>query len=635
MAERWLAAHLTAADFAPAAEAARAGDAEMRRRLSWALAADSRNLGLAVLFLADSDTLVSEVGRVAVLEMIDQWNGAAEQPPLARSVIPADWQDSETRRLAIDLRAGGIAAIVDRVERLAPAPATVVLDPGLDPGVRVGAFWPAQRSDGFEGVWPDMIRELARVHRVAFEVHGQRAPLRGAQPWVRICASGGGTTFGPPATTAELCLEWCRGVVRQDDPAWRIACARALAAIGWPAAISWFEQSWSERRDPAAREALLLAAGRGRVAPSFATPAGMTDLLASIDRDLAKREPGALARAQGFALAVAAMGQLGTDGRWSAILTSGWEGLVPASRWMRMIALEGHGRADARVRQLVRIEFAREGQPELRFQALRTMASLTESAGKDIDLEVRAPEELFERGQDWLDELTLHLATAGVPFPDGDWHGRLEGPRELLAVLSWRLEAGGGPDAVELFWRILQSGALDMLSEHLRVWCGMARAGSVDELLAQASAAAPDAAGRARVERVRLRAGLLSEADQRLRLDRLLAETPLDADELLDLGTLCAASGVGWRARAALVERIADMPPVGDLAPAVAEALIGLGRVRLDREADVLASRLRTAARAATHPILDVLYGAGWPPYRLPAALALDPLDRRIGFSGP
>jgi hypothetical protein len=634
-AERWIAAHIAATDFALAAGAARDGDAEMRRRLSWALAADSRNLGLAVLFLADPDGDVSEVGRVAVLEMIDRWNPSAEELPLAPSVVPADWEDSASSLLSIDLRDAGIATLVDRIERLAPAPATLVLDPGLDPGVHVGAFVPLRSGGAFEGVWSELLPELARVQRVAFEVHGQRAYASGGQPWVRIHASGGGLAFGPAASTADLCIEWCRGVLRTSDPAWSIACARALASLGWPAAIAWFEQLWDDRGDVAAREALLLAASRGRVAPSFSTPADMEGLLESVDRELSVGAPGSLARAQRLALAMGAMGQLGADARWSTLLTRGWKGLPPAARWLRLVALEGQARAGAGVRQLALAEFGRSGSTGLRLQALRTAASLRGDDGvPDPALQVRAPAQLFERGGEWLDELTLHLSAAEIPFPAGDWHASLHAPGQLLAVLSWRLDSGDGPQAVQLFWRILESGSLDLLAERLRLWCGMARNASVEALLEQAAIGAVDAGARAQVERVRLRAGLLPEEARRVSLDRLLERSTLNAQELLDLGALCAAPDVGWRARAALVEEVANMPPAADLAPAVAQALVGLGRVRLDREAEVLASRLRTAAQSADHPILELLYQAGWPPRSSPRPLALDRMDRRLGFSG-
>ena len=633
-AERWLGANLRRTDFAVTAEAARAGDAEVCRRISRALGSDGRHLGLAVLFLSDPAEDLAELGRVAVEDLIRKWDPAAGEAPRSPRNLPPEWVERETRRLSIDLRAGGVATIVDRIERLAPAPATLVLDPGLDPGVYEGLPAPLGTGAPFDGVWPKLIGELGRLHRVGFEVRGFRVPSKGARPWVRI--HGRGAKRG--ADTIELFTDWCRGVVREGDAPWNVACARALASSGWPAAVSWFEDLWLSRDDPAAREGLLLAAARGRVAPSLADPVRLRGLLDVVDADLAARAQGAVARAETLALALASVGPLGADERWTDVLTERWSELGAPSRWVRLVALEGHGRGNARARQLALEEFVRPGSVALRRQALRTLASLSSAARKsELGTEsesapqrpIREPAELFRGTRDELDELGLNLSAAALAWPPGQWYAALSAPDSVLAALAWSLECGDSVSSLALLGQLESSLSTLQIAAELRRWSALAHADSVGALLTYARGQASSPAESTFVERLRLRAGFLGADEQRTALDALLARGELSAEELIDLGSLCASRSVGWRAREALVEAVEADPPLVELEPAVLEALGALARERLDREADVLASRLRTAADGIDHPILARFYRGDWPPPVEVAAIALDTLDRR------
>src|SRR5262249_12126667 len=61
-AQRWLAAHMEPARYPELAEAALAGDAEVRLRLARALSDDARHLGLALLFMNDADPGLRALG---------------------------------------------------------------------------------------------------------------------------------------------------------------------------------------------------------------------------------------------------------------------------------------------------------------------------------------------------------------------------------------------------------------------------------------------------------------------------------------------------------------------------------------------------------------------------------------------
>src|SRR5262245_37185313 len=81
-AERWLAAHLGAADLERVARTAAEGDAEVRRRLAAALGAEDRSFGLAAQLARSPEPAAAAVGREALGELAARFAPALDDPPL-------------------------------------------------------------------------------------------------------------------------------------------------------------------------------------------------------------------------------------------------------------------------------------------------------------------------------------------------------------------------------------------------------------------------------------------------------------------------------------------------------------------------------------------------------------------------
>src|SRR5258707_13937247 len=120
---------------------------------------------------------------------------------------------------------------------------------------------------------------------------------------------------------------------RAIAPAERAVNARALAATGWPAALAFLERRWIEGDEPAL-EGLLLAAGRGRVAPALQEPQRQRALYARLAA--AELDGSTLARA------LAAAGPLSRTGEpLGPLALEGFDRAGPRERWLRLAALEG------------------------------------------------------------------------------------------------------------------------------------------------------------------------------------------------------------------------------------------------------------------------------------------------------
>src|SRR5262245_46261531 len=93
-AERWLQAHLVSARYPELAEAALAGDAEVRGRLVHALSSDARYLPLALALSVEKRAELSALGREAVRA------GVAHSDPRLAEPAVRDGLESLLRRAA-------------------------------------------------------------------------------------------------------------------------------------------------------------------------------------------------------------------------------------------------------------------------------------------------------------------------------------------------------------------------------------------------------------------------------------------------------------------------------------------------------------------------------------------------------
>jgi len=623
--------HLKRDDFPLVAEVARVGEAEVRRRLSQALATDGRHLPLAMLLVTDRETRVSALGERAVAGMIDVWSASARDPALRQLEIPTAWSERWPRPLSLDPEAGKLAQVVDRLDRLGAGPAPLVLDPGLDPGVRRNIPDRPRTDEDLVGSWAHMVRQLTAVHRVTFEVLGYRAEeepdFERSRAFVRIAKRGD----KGDADMAHHLLAWCRGVVREQDRHWNTACARALASTGWPAALAWLEERWVLLGDPAALEGLLTAAGRGRVAPVLARPARMRALLAEVDGRLAAPTDGALLFAERVARALAAAGPSGPAGEpLSEVLLEGWGSLGNLSRWVRLVALEGQARVDGEAARRCR-ELLTSGSPAgVRMQALRTLVRVREPAAPGLVLE--APAALFTRArvEHRLEELARNLIAVDARPAQGMGTARDSTRSERLAWLHWDLGSGDLQRALDDFLVLLDTGDAREFARQLSRWAGLGGDAVLRELLARARTQVADQPPRARtLRRVSLLAGLLPKEDQAVLLARLLAAPP-GGRSLLDLAALAAAEGVvGDAARESLLAALISDAPLEELQPAVELALDVLHRARLDDLVQSFQAELRSAAIRRRHPLGAVMLGRGWPPLLRIPPRALEAGERR------
>lgn len=640
-AQRWLSVHLARDDFPLVAERARAGGVEVCRRLAQAVGADDRNLGLAALLLTDRDPAVSEVGERALAERIAAWSASCRDRPLAPRTLPEGWSGNRPRPLALDADSVSLGELVDRLDRLGGGPAPLVLDPSLDPAVRA---WIPERPRGPgsaprspTGSWSALLTQLTSLHGVSFEVLGQRGPEEAqasrARAWVRVCKRGDEGARGDGDTVGHL-VGWMRGVLREHDPRWNAACARALATSGWPGAVRWLAERWGREGDPAALEGLLAAAARGRVAPALGPPARLRRLLTEADRRLAERGVGALAHAERLARALAQLPPLDPRGEpLVGVLLEDWATLGPGSRWVRLVALEGQGRADPRAARVCRDLLSRPGSSGLRIQALRTLLRVQPADAPPVAL--ADPRALLARARrsGGLDELArLLVATAARPL-EGERVGPGRTLEERGVVLVWAATTGARARALEALRASLAADGPVALARRLRGWEGLGLAQPLRAVVAQGRAAFARANDDtpARLERFALHAGLLTAGEQRALFEQLTAGGTPGGEGLLDLGVLAAAEGdVGARARGSIHAALRADVSAEELRRAVELAVAGLRRARRDAQNEDFQSRLRSTAARTDHPLRSFLLRLDWPPEERRPPLALEERERRL-----
>ena len=637
-AERWLAGNLKLSDLALVADSLQGGSAEIGRRLVTLLGGRDRHLGLAALLATDGHPATRAVGESALLEMIVRWDPGALDAPLAPRTLPDPWTRIVSRSAILGGRDDSLTQLVDRLERLVPGPAPLVIDPTL---LTSGYLRPPRASGlPIEGAWGDWIRGAARAWRISFEVHAWRDSLDNegpaASPWIRLCKRG----MEGEGNSASHLVSWVRGVLREHDPATNVACAQALAAVGWPAGLDWLEQRWIESSDQAALQGVLSAAGRGRVVPGLAEAQRVRALLESCDRSLAESKAGCLPRAEALARALAALGPVFRNGQpVSQVLTEGWEQLDSRARWVRLAALEGgHGnrpQAWARAAEVL----ASDAEPWLAWQSLRTLLALDRRAGGDSRLVLGAASEriAWARKHGRLGALARWMSALAVVPPNAQTLSELLPGRDLDLFLfdvfvhdqKWSLALKRLPSL------LARDTDLDRVADRMRSWWGAGEIDLVQGSLARAASA--PGIDPARITRLALRAGHLQPQAVRSELERIATLEVLTEGDAADLGELCAHDQLGWRARDALLERLAldsqgnPTTPVDIMVVALRRAWLAMSRTRLDLEAEALMRTVREREAHGRHPASDVLFDGTWPPSVSAEMRDLRDEDPRLG----
>lgn len=666
-AQRWLAARLEADDLPLVAEVAAGAGLEVRTRLIAALGADDRHLGLAALLATDHDATLRLVGRSAVRKMILRWYEDDTLTPQPMESVEVGLAGRFAGQLfSLNPRGKRIDNAVDLLARNLGTPLGLQrgsVGIALDPTLYVQSA--ADRDPrGAEGLRPvagparvgasnELLFSLLRERGLtleSFAFEGQRAWLHVVDP------SSAGTQ-----SADELLGRWVREVLESTSRLRGAGAARALAGSGWPAALVWLEERWLLHGDANAFSGLLLAAGRGRVAPSLARAGVVQQLLADGDRllvesagDPARWDAAQLVARQRVAelkRALAAVGPIGTDGAdLTRVVAAGWDEATGAQRNFRMAVLAGMGRAPEELLERVRTWLGTEpgGPTDLqRYGALRLLAAVEFArARRPEPLVVERAFELYElAGQagslgafdGWL------RRAGGVPPPA--WADPSMLPASMSAplrtrVLLWHLDAEGpGPTSQRhlLALTAADGGAHEeAVGEMLHQRATAGGGGELQALFSQA-AVDLDEAGVLRLQRVALLAGILHEGLHVAMAERLLSTSALADNDLLLVGALCSgpAGDIVRPALYAAVQQDAGQDRGAGLeAPwvrAAERAIHDLSRANQVHTEKGLQRDLRKLLLGSRHPLVKSLQDDSWP--RPPGALVvpLESLNWRLG----
>ena len=631
-AERWLATHLDPVDFPLLAEAAGKAELEVQRRLERALGGDDRHFALAAQLAREYEPGPRELGERALEKMAARWWGAerALDPVPWRSVLEALFGRSP-QTWSLMPAAAPLEEVLDRIARLAAV--EVVLDEGSDPPAIVldpllyEEPWepppePERRAREVAGDLAELLSGAAGAQGASFIGFG----LDGPHPWILVLEPGDAGRLGG----IELCVRWARETLEYPDAPRGRGAARALAATGWPAALAWLEERWLEARDRNAHSALLLAAGRGRVAPGLATEGGVDRLLEAADDALRSGAREDTAAANEILRALAAIGPLGADGSdLSARVVRGWEPASAKERRLRLLVLQGMARApEAFRRELERALAgpAAGGDPDLRVEIVRTLAATLASAPVDGErspapLAIARPMQLLEAAHRLgrAGELVRDLARLGARPPE-DAAAAADGNSALRAFeLEWWLEVGEPERAARLLDPFVGEAGSTASRELAQRLAERAAHGELVRIQRMLDAAAQRLGGSERrsLERFRALAGTLSPERHEALLRELVEPEPPAREDFLVLAAL-AAGPAGEAAREELLRSVSRAGERGgfdvELALAFERALVELWRAGQDGVAARVRTRLIALLRSTgPQPWWDDLNQGTWP----------------------
>jgi hypothetical protein len=612
-AERWLEAHLVMERYPELAEAALAGDAEVRGRLVHVLSSDARHLPLALLLSGEKDSGLNALGREAVRAAVVHTDPRLAEPAVRDGL---DYQlrraasASPPRYLRLDPHLP-LARMVEELELVGELPLGLTLDPRLATRtIRREVEIPA-------AAWNDLFLQVARAIGVGIEIHGlARRSGNELGSFLYLTAE-----TGTARTGVDLISEWLLVLAVDRDESARARAACNLASSGFAPGLEWMDQLVRSRGDRAALEGLLLAAARGRVAPALLEPAVLEPLLAEAEKAAGPRSARilcALARAGCF------------DARGGELvprLLAGFETATPRARWLRLLLLEEDGCAGAGVEPLARGLLADPGTaPVLRLRALFALANQG-SGGSFEPVRIEGLPEIFRVG---LDELeverlgrVLRLFSQAPPFADparipADWSA----PARLALVQAWLWRGEAGPLGAHLAaW--MQSPPADArargesLADELRPW----RARGAEKLLGEALKRAEDLAPAqaASLVRVRLLLGLVPAQEVPGALSRARCELDGEHADLALLATLAAyPTTFADDARRTLLSRLTvaltenhRLEEYTALLNALESAAVGMYSAGLDEDGDGFSGKVLEQCRRSKADL-----GRRWPERR-------------------
>ena len=621
-AQRWLAVHLATDDLPAVVRALRGDDAEVRRRLTDALAADGRRLGMASVLFADPQPLVRTAGEAALTQMLREWCATCDRRGADRMTV----------RTALDLTRPAFAsdsgrparpvALVERLRRLGGLAAPIVIDADVH-ALGAGGY-DALVGDGFELLEAVLDAFDLEVEGFGFDDDGKLT----ATSWLHVTRLG----LEGLATGRELLLGAVAQVQTQSSEA--PAAARQLAASGWPDALRWLEARWLQG-DEDALDALLEAAATGRVAPALATLAGQRTALERADRAYTSGRPGARTLLERTARGLARTGPLGPRGEDldAPLVAELANELAAPLLWMRLVVLEGRRgaspNAHTRLTQLV----ARPGLvPALRMQAVRALAATITDDSSQAPLNELA--DLARWASDAgraaeLVRLAAHLGWA----PPAELLGTVS-PALALLVADWLHATGDAAGATARFAAAAEALEIDAslrvrAVDALRTWSSREGAKALEERLEPLLEAAGPTAPLARLA---ARAGVLTDSRRRALAEALLG-VPVASRDVELLGH--HASGLGGASvRQALLEALERGTELDDtsaarLARGLSAASTTLARARED---EALAIFLREVWRRVdrSSALFQRLAPPRWPPRPVHPRDALDELDRTL-----
>lgn len=636
-AERWLEAHLVAARYPELAEAALAGDAEVRGRLVHVLSSDARHLPLALALSAEKEAELGALGRAAVRAGVVQADPSLAQPAVREgldSLLRHAASASPPRYLRIDARLP-LAEMIEQLELVGELPLGLTLDP------RVATRTSRREVEIPAGPWNDVLLLAARALGVEVEVHGlDRGRGSALGSFVRLAAE-----TGPPPSGVDLVSEWLFALAGERDEGTRVRAACNLAASDFAPGLEWMDQLVRSRSDRAALEGLLLAAARGRVASALLDPAVLEPLLAEAETQAGPRSARilcALAHAGCFDAAGAAL---------APRLLAGFQTATPRARWMRLFLLERNGCAAGEVGPLARALLADPGTPPvLRLQALFSLAAPS-SAEPSEPLRLEGTAELFRLDLDApLDERlgrVLRLLGQAPPFPDPakippDWSASSR--LGLVQAWLWRGEAGPLGAHLAAWMQVPPAEARargEALADELRPW----RARGAEKLLGEALKRAEDLAPAqaAALARVRLLLGLVPAAEVPAALARGRYELEGERTDLALLAALTAypaANAFAVDARRALDARVASalaesrrVQESTALLRALESAASGLYSAGLDEEGDAFLEDVQRLSGRSKTELGRWLDRRPWP--SAPLVETLDVSRALAGFEVP
>lgn len=609
-AQRWLGTHLAEGDLDLVRRAAIDGDAETRARLVLALADADAHLEIAASLAASSEESAAAVGRNALADRIADWapgwtaRGLDREEALSKLREEAGRVPGSSRVIAIDPRGkdNRLDLALEELARIAPEGLALVLDPDL-----LLSDHPREPEPEVEGVFDRVLNELVRIHRADLEGFDfPEAVGAPARPWIRI---GRARSSNRPSAAAHVAA-WCEELAGGGDPKRRAACARAIASTGWPGGLAWLERRWRARSDDAALEGVLLAAGRGLVAPSLADPEVQRGLYRSMDA-LAGGGLAETSRADAIARAIAAAGPRGED--LAALAVEGLLDRSPREQWLRLVAVEGMQPVSAGAASAIDALLASPNvQLPVRFQALRARAAIR-GAGPDVPKFDDARGLLaWARAAKRGEECTRLLIRLGIEPPSGT---PAEPAREEL---EWIFFAGGPQAAGRALLAVSapddQGGlGLEAMSNRTRTWVLRGSRPRFDAAIAAARSLPGTDAGR--LDRLEI----LSAAGSAELRARVLERTssPSTREDLLVLGALGAGAG-GERARDVLIRSLTAYAPLEDVIAALDLALACVRAARDDLAERSWIQAVRKAAREGP-PTLRARFGVdAWPTQERP-----------------